>query len=82
MRIHISMHHKYLNVYLVNDFTITASAGLYCDGQGNRNLIQSISSIGSIFGLYVVNWISDAKGRKTASILGQSIAILSIVSVL
>lgn len=56
--------------------------GLYCsEGQVDRNIIQSISAIGSIIGLFVINMTSDIKGRKAAMILALSVASLSILGI-
>lgn len=57
-------------------FTIVGHLDLYCDKQAQRNLIQSVLSIGSVVGLLVANIVSDNKGRKTALILTQLTAIL------
>ena len=66
---------------LDNDFTIVAAANLYCDRQVERNLIQSITYVGALTGLIIVNSISVAKGKKTAIIVAQLIAILGISSI-
>ncbi len=52
---------------------------LYCDGQIDRNLIQSISSIGSVIGLFVVNSVGDWKGKKIAMILALSVGIIGVL---
>lgn len=52
---------------------------LYCEQQTQRNVIQAINPIGSIFGLFIVNFLSDYKGKKFALIIAQMVAMLSIV---
>jgi hypothetical protein len=64
--------------HLDNDFTIVAAANLYCDGQVERNLIQSIAYLGALTGLIVVNSITVAKGKKPGIIVAQLVAILGI----
>ena len=54
-----------------------ARLGLYCDGQVDRNLIQSMSSVGSVVGLLVINFYSDVQGKKKAMILTLLIGMLS-----
>ena len=56
-----------------------ASAKLYCENQFQRSFIQSIVSIGSIFGLLIINYISDKKGRIFTIILIQFINIIGIL---
>lgn len=51
---------------------------LYCDKQLERNIIQSILPVGSMFGLIFTNCLSDIKGRKFALILVQVIGILGV----
>jgi len=54
---------------------------LYCDKQVDRNVIQSIIAIGSIFGLIIVNSTSDILGRKFALIFIQIVGILGVVRI-
>jgi MFS family permease len=68
------MHIQYI---LDNDFTITNYLGLYCARQGERELIQSLLSIGSLLGLITMNFLSDIKGRKFALIGSLCIGLLS-----
>ena len=42
-------------------------------------MIQAINPIGSIFGLFIVNFLSDYRGKKFALIVAQFAAIGSIV---
>lgn len=53
---------------------------LYCDDQYKRSILQSSLSIGSLFGLIVMNFVSDIKGRKFALIADLGIAVLSTAS--
>jgi MFS family permease len=62
---------------LANDFTITKYLGLYCNRQGERELIQSLLSIGSLLGLISMNFISDLKGRKLALIIALTVGVTS-----
>ena len=62
----------------MNDFTIVSRNGLYCDGQVNRNLIQSITAVGSIVGLFVINFIGDIKGKKVGFIVALFVSIFAI----
>ena len=62
---------------LVNDYTIVAYAGLYCDQQSERSMIQSALPIGSFFGLLLMNYLSDQKGRKVAIVLDMFIGLLA-----
>lgn len=75
----LGMQNKYLIFNLVNDFTITAYAGLYCENQTYRNLIQSTLYIGSIMGLFIMNMLSDTKGRKFSFTLSLAIANVGIL---
>lgn len=63
-----------------SDYTITAALELYCDRQSMRNLIQSVYALGAIFGLLLVNYISDTRGRKIALIITQCVSIASVIS--
>ena len=63
-----------------NDFTIVAYNKLYCDRQYERTLIQSVASIGSFFGLIIINYISDKKGKRTALIVSQIFGIFGVIS--
>lgn len=47
-----------------NDFTLTAHSELYCDRQSSRDIIQSSLFVGSVLGLFIMNMVSDIKGRK------------------
>lgn len=76
------MHHRYLREDAANDFTIVGYAGLYCDEQFDRNLIQAVIPIGAIIGLIIVNFISDSKGRRYALILVQAVGILGTARIL
>lgn len=60
---------------LVNDFTITSYAKLYCKKQFQRNLIQSSMYIGSISGLIIMNIVSDKYGRRFAFLIGNAFAV-------
>lgn len=62
---------------LVNDYTITKYLGLYCDRQNERELIQSLLSIGSLIGLISMNFLSDLKGRKLALVGSLFIGVVS-----
>ena len=73
------MHHWYLLFNSVNDFTITAYAGLYCENQTYRNLIQSTLYIGSVIGLFIMNMLSDTKGRKFSFVLSLAIANVGVL---
>ena len=53
----------------MDQFTITAELGLYCDKEWARDLIQSVFSLGSFAGLIVMNLISDTKGRRISTLL-------------
>lgn len=66
------------NHHLDNDFTIVAAAHLYCDGQVERSVIQSITYLGAFVGLIVVNSISVSKGKKAALLVAQLFAIAGI----
>lgn len=50
---------------------------LYCEDQYKRSIIQSSLSIGSLFGLILMNIVSDIKGRKFALMADLIIAIVS-----
>jgi MFS family permease len=62
---------------LGSDFTIVARLSLYCEGQVDRNLIQSMSSVGSVVGLLVVNFYSDTQGKKKAMLMTLLIGMFS-----
>ena len=62
---------------LVNDYTIVAYAGLYCDKQAERSIIQSALPIGSFAGLLLMNLLSDQKGRKVAIVSDMFIGLLA-----
>ena len=66
-------------IYSVNDFTITAHADLICDNQTYRNLVQSTLYIGSVMGLFIMNMLSDTKGRKFSFLLSWGIANVGIM---
>ena len=53
--------------------------GLYCDRQGERDAIQSVLSIGSLVGLFVMNYLSDLKGRKKAFIINLVAGFLGML---
>lgn len=74
------MQNQYTLAYLGTDFTIVAAAELYCHKQIDRNIIQSISFLGAISGLLAINYISDKRGRKTAILIAQAVAIFGISS--
>lgn len=74
------MQNQYILNYAGTDFTIVAAAELYCDKQVDRNIIQSIAFLGAITGLLAINYISDKRGRKSAMLLAQAVAILGISS--
>ena len=73
------MLYRYFFSNSVNDFTITAYADLYCDNQTYRNLIQSTLYIGSVMGLFIMNMLSDTKGRKYSFVLSLGIANIGII---
>lgn len=60
----------------VDNFSITATVGLYCDHQFERNLIQSSMYIGSISGLIVMNLIADKYGRRFSFLISIALAIV------
>lgn len=64
-------------IILVNDFTITKYMGLYCDRQHERDLIQSLLSVGSLLGLVLMNLLSDLRGRRLALFIDLVIAVIS-----
>lgn len=72
------MHCQYLRLNIVHDFTIVSRNQLFCDRQVDRNIIQSINAIGSIVGLFVINFVSDIKGKKVGMMLALSIAICAV----
>lgn len=53
---------------------------LYCHRQSERSIIQSSLSIGALFGLIVMNIVSDLKGRKKALLINLCIAMISSLS--
>lgn len=57
----------------LNDFTGTYAAGLYCEGQEKRSLVQSTFFIGIFVGMFLLAMISDAKGRKRALLIAYTI---------
>lgn len=65
---------------LVNDFSLTSYAGLYCEQQTERNFIQSAIYIGSILGLFVMNPLADIKGRRFVFIAAQTVANVGVAS--
>ena len=73
------MHLRYFLLHLVNDFTIVAYAGLYCEKQGQRDLIQSTLPIGSFLGLILMNYMSDRKGRRLTIISDLMIGLFGII---
>ena len=78
MRPNRIVHCQYLRLYEVHDFTIVSRNQLFCDRQVDRNIIQSINAIGSIVGLFVINFVSDMKGKKVGIMLALSIAICAV----
>ena len=66
----------------MNDFTIVSRNKIYCDRQVDRNIIQSITAIGSIVGLFVINFVSDVKGKKVGIMVALSIAICAVGGIL
>lgn len=56
--------------------------GLYCDRQGERDLIQSSLSIGSLIGLVLMNFLSDLRGRRLALIADLIIGTLSALCII
>ena len=44
----------------------------------DRNIIQSITAIGSIVGLFVINFVSDIKGKKVGLMVALLIAIIAV----
>ena len=64
------MHHRYTLYQAENDYTLTAKNGLYCGEKADdRNLIQSMVGLGSLFGVIIVNILSDFIGRKFSYLL-------------
>jgi hypothetical protein len=61
---------------LVNSFTIVKYAGLFCNGQVDRNIIQVALAVGSIIGSFVMNFVSDVKGRRFSMIVALSVGIV------
>ena len=64
---------------LVDDFTLTYHAELYCGKQWARLTIQSIFPIGSFVGLMIINLVSDTKGRRTAILLDLLISLIGLL---
>ena len=60
---------------------MTAYAGLYCERGIERSIIQSSLSVGSVLGLFIMNIISDVKGRKFAFILALILAEMGVGSI-
>ena len=54
---------------LESDFTLTAHMGLYCQRQDDRDTVQYMLMVGSFFGTFIVNVLSESRGRKIALLL-------------
>jgi hypothetical protein len=77
---HLAVHHQYqLPLLLDNDFTLTHRMNLYCDNQGDRDMIQYMLLIGSFFGTFIINVLSESKGRKTALIVSSCAGLVGLV---
>ena len=63
---------------LVDQFTITAELGLYCELEWARDMIQSVFSLGSFAGLIVMNLISDTKGRRISTLLSLGLTLVGV----
>jgi MFS family permease len=63
----------------VNDFTATAYAGLICEEQAERSLIQSTVYIGAILGLLVITPFADTIGKKKLFVLTQGMIIVGLI---
>lgn len=53
---------------------------LYCGKQYQRSFVQATLSVGSLIGLFIMNVVSDSKGRRYALLLDLLIAISSSIS--
>jgi MFS family permease len=73
------MQNQYPYAYSANDYTITYQAGLYCEKQADRNIIQSALYIGSILGLIFLTPFADEIGKKRMFGLSQGLYILGLV---
>jgi hypothetical protein len=65
---------EYAPLHLASDFSIAARLELYCDKQFERNSMQSVLALGSVFGLLVTNYVSDHWGKRTSMLLIEAIA--------
>ena len=76
------MHNGYpIKLLLVDSYSITAQAELYCSRANERNLIQSMVFVGSIFGLVLMNLVSDRYGRKVSFRISLFLCLLGAVLV-
>ena len=73
------MHSWYIDIEIVNDYTITGQIKLYCgDKKTDRNTIQSMFGVGAAIGILLNNFISDVQGRKFSLIIALLMQILSV----
>jgi MFS family permease len=60
---------------VTNQDSLTAKLDLYCDGRkDDRNLIQSITGMGNMLGVLMVNWLADRKGKRFCVFLALFLA--------
>lgn len=64
----------------VDKFTLTAELQLYCGNEWARDVIQSVFTVGAMIGLFVMNLISDTKGRKIATVISLVFMCAGILS--
>ena len=72
------MLYRYPLAHTENDYTITYYAELYCDKEFERDVIQSFLYMGSIIGLFVMNVVSDTKGRKFGFLIAMGTATVGV----
>lgn len=70
-----------------NPLSLTAELEVFCDGRkDDRNLLQSINGMGGIFGVLLINWLADRKGKRFCMILccflAAVYAYISLVGIL
>ena len=53
---------------------------LYCDKQEQRDAVQFVLLIGSFFGSFLINFASEAKGRKFALLLALGCGTIGMSS--
>lgn len=64
---------------LVNPYTATIYANLYCDNSTERNIIQSAVYIGAIIGLLGLVPFADSKGKKKMFLIAISLCIIGLL---